>query len=359
MSIQINCPHCNRVLNVTEKTYGKVLPCPGCQQRVTVPRPEPLPQRARAESPAWSAVAPSEHAASNAVRPLPAGMPPLPPGMSPLPNDGAPTQSASDPLAFIDAHPAAANHMLRLSGAVQRLNLTDMFLGNEKEQVFSLLPGEERIDELTITHQQLFVVKSGVTRLTLTSQRLLCTATRVFSPVYWLLLVLFPPLIFYYVARLSRNRNVAFPLDSVDSVDKRYRPSVLLFVAMIILGYILASLCGKAVATVFSAPRQQTHNNAPFQFTENAPAGNSFESSPVEAMVTWTIVALLGPVVLAVLLATRIVGIDVRSCNNWFPIRYRSGDQGVSEGKIDAFFKSVHAQIEHVKGSPQMKSRVP
>ena len=32
-----------------------------------------------------------------------------------------------------------------------------------------------------------------------------------FSPVYWLLLVLFPPLIFYYVVRLSRNRNVRCP----------------------------------------------------------------------------------------------------------------------------------------------------
>ncbi len=36
MSFQINCPHCNRVLNVTEKAYGKELPCPGCRMLITV-----------------------------------------------------------------------------------------------------------------------------------------------------------------------------------------------------------------------------------------------------------------------------------------------------------------------------------
>ena len=119
--------------------------------------------------------------------------------------------------------------------AVQNLNVTDMFSGNEKEYVFSLLPGEERLDELTIHHQHVFVVKAGVTRVTLTTHRLLYTATRVFSPVYWLLLVLFPPLILYYVVRMSRNRNVSLPLDSIDSVEKRYRPNWLIFLVAVIL----------------------------------------------------------------------------------------------------------------------------
>ena len=43
-----------------------------------------------------------------------------------------------------------------LANAVQSLNVTDMFSGKEKEYVFSLLPGEERLDELTIHHQHLF-----------------------------------------------------------------------------------------------------------------------------------------------------------------------------------------------------------
>ena len=129
--------------------------------------------------------------------------------------------------------------------------MADMFAGNEKEYVFSLLPGEERLDELTIHHQHLFFVKSGVTRVTLTTHRLLYTATRVFSPVYWLLLVLFPPLIFYYVVRLSRNRNVALPLGSIDSVEKRYRPHWLLFVLAIVVGYIIAGLCVFITAIIF------------------------------------------------------------------------------------------------------------
>ena len=71
-----------------------------------------------------------------------------------------------------------------------------------------------------------------------------------FSPVYWLLLVLFPPLIFYYVVRLSRDRNVALPLGSIDSVEKRYRPHWLWFVLAIVVGYIVACLCAAAIAAI-------------------------------------------------------------------------------------------------------------
>jgi hypothetical protein len=39
MPFKIDCPHCNRVLNVTEKAYGKTLPCSGCNQPVAIPQP--------------------------------------------------------------------------------------------------------------------------------------------------------------------------------------------------------------------------------------------------------------------------------------------------------------------------------
>jgi len=38
MVFQVNCPHCKKVLNVTEKAFGRTLPCPGCSKPVTVPQ---------------------------------------------------------------------------------------------------------------------------------------------------------------------------------------------------------------------------------------------------------------------------------------------------------------------------------
>jgi cell division protein FtsB len=37
MPFKIECPHCKKILNVTENAYGKVLPCPACNQPMTVP----------------------------------------------------------------------------------------------------------------------------------------------------------------------------------------------------------------------------------------------------------------------------------------------------------------------------------
>jgi hypothetical protein len=143
-------------------------------------------------------------------------MPPLPPANDVPPADGG--------LDFLnESADRSVGPKAWAEAAARGLNLTDMFLGNEKEHVFSLLPGEQRLDELTIDHQHFFIVKSGVERLALTTHRLLYTETRVFSPLYWLLLVLFPPLIFYYAVRVSRNRNVALPLGSVDSVMAQAR----------------------------------------------------------------------------------------------------------------------------------------
>ncbi len=70
------------------------------------------------------------------------------------------------------------------------------------------------------------------------------------------------------------------------------------------------------------------------------------DSSPLEAVVTWITVGLLSPVVLVLLLATRIVGIEVRSRNNHFFISYSPEDRGGSETKIDTFLQNVHTEIE-------------
>lgn len=39
MSFKMNCPRCGKTLIVAEKTYGKTLPCPNCNQPVAVPIP--------------------------------------------------------------------------------------------------------------------------------------------------------------------------------------------------------------------------------------------------------------------------------------------------------------------------------
>lgn len=54
MSFKMDCPHCKRTLNVTEKAFGKTVPCPGCNQPVTVPQhwaPPPPPRRAEMAAP--------------------------------------------------------------------------------------------------------------------------------------------------------------------------------------------------------------------------------------------------------------------------------------------------------------------
>ena len=42
MAFQMNCPHCAKQLNVTEKAFGKTVPCPGCKQPIEVPRLPPV-----------------------------------------------------------------------------------------------------------------------------------------------------------------------------------------------------------------------------------------------------------------------------------------------------------------------------
>jgi len=212
---------------------------------------------------------------------------------------------------------------------VRGLNVEDMFRGNVKEHIFTLLPGEEQVGELTIRHQQLFIFKSGVTRLTLTTQRLLYTATRVFSPIYWMLLALFPPLIFYYVVRLQHNRNVAIPLGSIDTVEKRYRPQWIWFILAVLVVNFIAGLCVLVIGSIFKGAK---------------------DSSGVELFVEYIVFALAGPVVLILLLATRIVGFNVRTGgSNHISVRFSPGDIGVSEEEFDTFFQKVHDQMERAR----------
>ena len=41
MSFKISCPHCQKGLKVTEPAFGKTVPCPGCNQPISIPFPPP------------------------------------------------------------------------------------------------------------------------------------------------------------------------------------------------------------------------------------------------------------------------------------------------------------------------------
>ena len=75
------------------------------------------------------------------------------------------------------------------------------------------------------------------------------------------------------------------------------------------------------------------------------------ESSTTEVAVTVVLIAGLSPAILILLLATRLVAIGVRSRNNELSIWYSPKDRGVSEATIDAFFRRVHSEREHVRAS--------
>ena len=51
MSFKMKCPNCQKVLNVTEKAFGKSLPCPACQRVIKVPESADSTARATSNSP--------------------------------------------------------------------------------------------------------------------------------------------------------------------------------------------------------------------------------------------------------------------------------------------------------------------
>ena len=191
MPVKMECPHCKRPLNVTEAAFGKILPCPGCSQPIKVPLPSFHASHAdapRGRSAEYDGAEHNGDGASDSARPLPAGMPPMP--------------DQGRPFDFLDGATGGSQPPRRPPNGAHGLDLSDMFMGNEKEIVFHLLPNEEVLGEVTIYHKHLSIVDKGITRITLTTQRLLYTTTRVFSPAYWLLLVLIHPLIWYYLFRV-------------------------------------------------------------------------------------------------------------------------------------------------------------
>jgi hypothetical protein len=98
MSFKMYCPNCMSSLNVTEKAFGKVVPCPACKKLVTVPAGEqqPLPQGHLVDGPpARRDAGYGTYATPEAARPLPAAMPPMP-GESP------PAPSPGNPLGFLE-----------------------------------------------------------------------------------------------------------------------------------------------------------------------------------------------------------------------------------------------------------------
>ena len=110
MSFKISCPHCAKVLNVTEPAFGRTVSCPSCKQPFKVPHPAPMQSSASplGALPPWSGTAQNGNATAASAGPLPAQTPPMPAGPPPPPPD--------DPLAFLRSGPAAASSSGRPQG---------------------------------------------------------------------------------------------------------------------------------------------------------------------------------------------------------------------------------------------------
>ena len=93
MVFKMACPHCMRKLNVTEKAFGRTVPCPGCNQPIKVPYPAAIPPSASAVecSAPWVGNTQDGQTARTSPKQSPLGMPPmptLPAGMPPVPEIG-------------------------------------------------------------------------------------------------------------------------------------------------------------------------------------------------------------------------------------------------------------------------------
>ncbi len=328
----IACPKCGALLHAKNEWIGKAARCNTCRHQLTIAR-----EGGDATPPAYNnmAAASEWHYAKEGRQcgPLSASdIENLIASGTLKPSDLVWRQGmgswSSVQEAFISRRSADGS-----AGPRQRVsilppwNWADMVSGKEKEDVFQLVPGEKVLDGFTVRHQHFLIVRRGITRVTLTTHRVLYTATRVFSPAYWLLVTVFPPLILYYVFRISLNRNVSVPLSSIDSVEKRYRPNWLLFILATLAAYLLAGLCTFAAMLM----------------------GN--------AVLAWAAriltFGLAGPALLVLLLKTRVPGIDVGSDNNQFSVQLGASDAGVSEARIDTFIERLCAQVHRAKAFQQ------
>lgn len=84
-SFKINCPHCNRTLNATEKVFGKTVRCPGCNGAITVPREPPSRPSARQAEVQGPAILPSQATQPPARKPTRSSAPPMPSRKPPVP----------------------------------------------------------------------------------------------------------------------------------------------------------------------------------------------------------------------------------------------------------------------------------
>ena len=98
MSFKMDCPHCKRTLNVTDKVFGKTVACPGCNQSFTVPASPPRSVVKKAQ-----AVPPPSPRQAYGTPPVPIGVPPMPP-LTPRPDD---PEASPNPLGFLNAVPSA------------------------------------------------------------------------------------------------------------------------------------------------------------------------------------------------------------------------------------------------------------
>jgi DNA-directed RNA polymerase subunit RPC12/RpoP len=288
--ITIRCPRCGTEHQAPQAVEGKRIRCNDCGHQFVASDQEDQPLAG-------------------------AGPPPITPaGESPFPDE---------PYAYWPDTPKAPPEG------------TNVFLGHEEAFSFALMPGEEVIEALTLIHTVLFIFPRGVTRVTLTNRRILYNAAKVFSPLYWILLALFHPLIFYYVFRIPANRSVSIPLMQIDSVEKKYGPNWLVFVlSLFVIGAL--SFLARLLA-LWSAVRWEL-----------------LVYLPVFVTVFFWLVS--GPLVLLLLLATRIVRIDVRSHNNHFAVTIGTMAQGASDQRCDRFIRKISSEIQRAKTSPEPES---
>lgn len=105
MSYTISCPSCSRLLNVTEKAFGKTVPCPSCSKPLVVPT------AAEMSSPS------SQHTENHPAHVTPpAGMPPVPESPAPLVGGNELAHRDPSPPELI-LHDTAGRHGVEPGGA--------------------------------------------------------------------------------------------------------------------------------------------------------------------------------------------------------------------------------------------------
>ena len=140
MPFKLSCPHCRRGLKVTEPAFGKTVPCPGCDQPISVPFPPPgLPDGSSLDGIGSGDVVASGGASESQGPPsLPKELPSLMPSAPSQPLPGPPQVP---PLETAPASPPFSVPPLPGAGA---LDETESLLANYQSQVQSAGGGDMR-----------------------------------------------------------------------------------------------------------------------------------------------------------------------------------------------------------------------